>query len=484
MKIVAYLIVFLVSVSLFFACDNDDDFSTDSSLRLSFSRDTVQFDTVFTSFGTATKRLKVYNKNKNALTIGSVELLNSAKTGFRMNVDGESGDKISNVNILGEDSLFVFVEVTVDPLNRNNPVLISDSIRFQFNGVTQYVRLEAIGQDVIFWKGKTINENTTLTGEKPYLIYDSLYVKNGVTLNLEKNVYMYFHKNATLSVAGRVNAVGTIDEPVVLRGDRTDNLFENPKVAYDRVHGQWGGVKIASGSYNNHFENVRIRNGVYGVLFQPSDTTQLKASFLNTIIQNTSKEAILSVDCKIDAENSLFANSGSSTVRLVGGSYNFLHCTMANYMHQYWGLSPKNALQLSNEDVDAGGRLVTKAVGTCCVINSIVYGNHMVDLQLNNNGSLPFRYQFINCLLKATKSDDANYVNTVWNTDPLFKFIYTSLEDLTNANNRFYYSFELSQGSPAINKASRQYAVDLPDDIRGVSRRSDEAPDIGCYEWK
>ena len=159
MRILAYILVLTVAIPLFFACDNDDKFSGDSNLRLNFSSDTVRFDTVFTGIGTATKRLKIYNRNKNAITISGIELMSAGKTGFRMNVDGESGNKVSNVDILGKDSLYVLVEVTVNPLDRNSPLLIADSIRLQFNGVTQYVRLEAIGQDAVLWKAKKIDKD-------------------------------------------------------------------------------------------------------------------------------------------------------------------------------------------------------------------------------------------------------------------------------------------------------------------------------------
>ena len=241
MKLVVYIITLLASFSLFFACSNDDNFSNSSSLRLSFSTDTLRFDTVFTTIGTATKRLKIYNRNNDALKINSIELMNAANTGFRMNVDGISGNKISNVDILAKDSIYIFVELTVDPLNKNTPILVDDSIRFQFNGVTQYVRLEAIGQDAIIWRGKTIKSDTIITSEKPFLIFDGLTISEGATLNIQKNVQMFFHSGAKVLINGRVNAVGTIAEPVVFRGDRMDNLYQSGNVPFDRVPGQWGG---------------------------------------------------------------------------------------------------------------------------------------------------------------------------------------------------------------------------------------------------
>lgn len=485
MRILAYILVLTVAIPLFFACDNDDKFSGDSNLRLNFSSDTVRFDTVFTGIGTATKRLKIYNRNKNAITISGIELMSAGKTGFRMNVDGESGNKVSNVDILGKDSLYVLVEVTVNPLDRNSPLLIADSIRLQFNGVTQYVRLEAIGQDAVLWKAKKIDKDTTLTAGKPFLIYDSLRIEKNAKLTIDKNVKLYFHSGAGLSVQGTLDARGTVDEPIVFRGDRTDNMLDVPTLPYDRVPGQWEGITVAGDSYGNVFENVRIRNSVYGILFYPSDTIQQKASFLNTIIQNTTKEGLWAVNAKVSAKNSLFANSAVNAIRLLGGSYEFIHCTIANYMYGVFITIRKPAMVIENSGTDMSGKSQTYALGRCDVFNSIVSGSTINNnLVLEEKADVPFRYSFRYCLLKEKGTDDAYFVNTIWNVDPAFEFIYSSETASDNTDKAYFFNYELGSSSPAIDFASRVYAAGLPEDIRGVSRRTDGAPDIGCYEYQ
>lgn len=485
MRVAVYFITLLTSLSLFFACDNDDNFSDNSSLRLSFSADTLRFDTVFTTVGTATKRLKVYNRNKDGLKLNSIEIVNAANTGFRMNVDGVSGNKINNVDILGKDSIYVFVEVTVDPLDQNKPMLVDDSIRFQFNGVTQYVRLEAIGQDVVLWRGKTIARDTILTGEKPFLIYDGLTISKDVTLTMQKNVQLFFHSGAKVLINGRIDAVGTIAEPVVFRGDRMDNLYQSGNVSFDRVPGQWGGIEITADSYDNNFENVRIRNGIYGVLFHESDPAKQKAAFMNTIIQNCSKEVLWAVNCKITARNTLFANSGSYAVRLLGGSYDFLHCTIANYMDAYWGFLPRrSAMLLSNKGEDLGNKMVSYPLMNTSFTNTIISGRGNAELELAKADAVEFSYSFLNSLIKVKGTDDSFFINTVWNVDPVFKYIYSFDSAAGNTNLYYSYDYQLLESSPAIHKGSRQAAVALPFDLVGTSRRSDSGPDIGCFEWK
>lgn len=80
-------------------------------------------------------------------------LASGEATGFRMNVDGRKGSSFNNVGILANDSMYVFVEVTVDPNGGNQPLLIQDSVLFTVNGIRQSVLLEAYGQDVNLYKG-------------------------------------------------------------------------------------------------------------------------------------------------------------------------------------------------------------------------------------------------------------------------------------------------------------------------------------------
>lgn len=116
-------------------------------------------------------------------------LASGESTGFRMNVDGRKGSSFNNVGILANDSMYVFVEVTVDPNGGNQPLLIQDSVLFTVNGIRQSVLLEAYGQDVNLYKGGvTITKDSILTANRPYLIYDSLVIAKGVSLNIEKGL--------------------------------------------------------------------------------------------------------------------------------------------------------------------------------------------------------------------------------------------------------------------------------------------------------
>ena len=70
-KIIIYSLLLIACV--FGACQQDR-VSSDPSLQLSFSQDTVLFDTVFTAMGTSTHRVMVYNPHKNAINIEQVSM--------------------------------------------------------------------------------------------------------------------------------------------------------------------------------------------------------------------------------------------------------------------------------------------------------------------------------------------------------------------------------------------------------------------------
>ena len=126
--------------------------SDDPTLKLRFSHDVVLFDTVFTTIGSSTKRVMVYNPNKNALRIDQVEMQNGNY--FHINLDGENNmEKLQNITVRGGDSLFMFVRVYIDPLDENNPVLIEDDVVFRVNGNLQKITLQAYGQNIEKIKG-------------------------------------------------------------------------------------------------------------------------------------------------------------------------------------------------------------------------------------------------------------------------------------------------------------------------------------------
>ena len=314
-------------------CERVDHYATDPSLRLDFSTDTLTFDTLFTTIGSVTKQFIVYNPHGENLRIESVTLASGGRSGFRLNVDGRKGDSFSGIDLWKRDSLRVLVEVTASANNADRPLLIQDSILFYTNGVRQFVLLQAVGQDVhIIRGGRTYTENTTLPADRPYLVFDSLIVGPGVTLSLAPGATLCFHHQAKLIVAGTLKAIGTQAQPITLRGDRLDSIYANVTLPYDRVPGQWGGIRFESTSFENELEYADIRTTSFGLDFRPSTPDRRKIRIHNSRVTNSSGDLLTAVNCHIEASGSEFTNAAGNTVCLIGGRHRFAHCTLANFI--------------------------------------------------------------------------------------------------------------------------------------------------------
>ena len=60
----------IVSVNLFFvSCTKEEEYATGGNVSLKFSQDTLTFDTIFTTVGSITKKVVVYNEENEAVKI-------------------------------------------------------------------------------------------------------------------------------------------------------------------------------------------------------------------------------------------------------------------------------------------------------------------------------------------------------------------------------------------------------------------------------
>lgn len=484
MRNVFYLLILLFVVS-FTACNDDfENYTHSPGDILSFSADTIRFDTILSTVNTPYMGLMVYNKNKDALLVSSIRLKNAGESGFKINVDGMAGDFFSDVEIRSNDSLYIFVDVKPDRPDGITPVLLEDCIEFVTNTVTQTVTLESYIQDVEILRSLVIESDTVLYSELPFLVYDSLYVKPGAVLEIPEGTILYMHGNTHIIVDGTLKIKGTHEKPVIIRGDRMDILLG--EIPYDRVPGQWGGIRFGSESYHNEIEHAHIRNGNYGLCFELSQPEQPKLLLRNSILTNCKGNLIQAVNCNITVENCELSNSKDALVELTGGAYSFTHCTLANFYssnNSGWGSSENRTLILNNTyilpDFSASELYpITKADFK----NTIFWGlnSRLSPIRIEENQQSAMVYFFQNCLIQNKGENDNDFVNCLFAKDPLFKKIKPRNEETDTED--FIYDFHLTEKSPALNAASRETAGLFPKDLDGYDRLSDSGPDIGAYE--
>ena len=452
------------------SCYDEERFTNSSDAVLSFSADTLKFDTVFTSIGSATRHFTIYNNNKDAVRT-SVSVPNRY---FRLNIDGIATNSYKDLEIRGKDSAYIFVEVTVDPLSDNAPVLILDSVSFTTNGNKQNVKLEAFGQDVVFYNDSIIG-NEHWTTDKPYLIYNSILVDTLCTLDIDAGAKIYFHSNSSLLVKGQLHVNGTAEAPVIFQGDRLEEY-------YAKRPGQWGAayyvgdimyyfgnVHILTGSSGNTIDYAIIRNGTKGVQIDNHNEGEVSLKISNTIIENMAISGIYAQNANLQVYNTVVSNCGYYLAALLlGGNYEFVHTTLANY-----GSHTSQSVVFNNYYVSED--TVNIYDFNALFANSIISGSLTDEFyvnQLDSKGTI-FKYKFDNCMLKVGSrfnvSDTSVYRNVI--TDP------TALPRFVNAAEGDYRLDTLSAAKDCGNPA---YLIDFPLDLDGNER--DSLPDLGAYE--
>ena len=203
---------------------------------LAFSTDTLTFDTVFTTLGSTTQYFKVFNRSKQPITINNIKLQQLQGTQYRMNVDGTPGTNFNNVQIPAKDSIYVFVEVTVNPNSTTTPFVIIDNVNFTIGNTTQTVFLQAFGQNAHFHYGQEIltGKSQTWTNDLPHVIIKKgglpgVLVDCGATLNIQPGCKVFFQSGSALFVEGTLNAIShDWHDSIIFRGVRLELIQKDP----------------------------------------------------------------------------------------------------------------------------------------------------------------------------------------------------------------------------------------------------------------
>ncbi len=467
----------LILFFLFSSCRKEDDFITDSSAKLSFSADSVLFDTVFTTLGSVTKRLMIYNQNNQSIKISSIRLALGSASMFRINVDGTPSLQIIDVEIAANDSMFIFVKVTVNPLNNDNPLIVNDDIIFETNGNIQKVNLTAWGQDAYYHVPDhtiTFSDGSSLLysfagcrnpwpNNKPHVIYGYCVVDSDSTLVIPAGTKIYLAPKAVLWVyeGGTLKVNGSLYNEVKFQGSRLD-------MPYRDTPGQWGKIWLSAGSKDNEINYAIIRNGSIGLQVDTVVNANPTLKLSNTIIENMSVSGIYAQGANIKANNTVVANCGQYGIVLsIGGNYEFLHCTIGNYWN--YNLRKTPSVVLSNYYEDANDVIHLRPLENAYFGNCIIYGNNEEELLLDKKANATFNFKFDHCLIRTilNTSNAANYVQCKINQDPLF--------ENTAVNN-----LELKSGSPAIGSGSPTIGALVPVDLNGNTRATN--PNMGAFE--
>jgi len=505
---------FIISAISLTSCRNDFEFKP-SSGGLEFSRDTVYFDTVFSNIGSSTYTLKVYNRSNEDISIPSIRLGKGLDSKYRMTVDGVVGNNriFENVEMLAKDSMYIFIETTVDIAEANpTDFLYTDQILFGQGTSEQKVELVTLIQDAYFLYPQRFDDGTTETlpigdeeiygfvldendpvngneyiwnNTKPYVIYGYAAVPANKTLVVEPGAQIHFHaesgliigNNGSIKVNGfpSTNPENPLENHVVFQGDRLEPLYED-------VPGQWGTIWLTQGSKNNEFTNCVIKNGVIGLLVEGNtglSNPEADVNLRNVQIYDHSNYGILARTAYIKGENVVINSAGEIALACsYGGKYNFNHSTFNNN----WASSRQLSVYLNNyiEGADPEVQPMEEATFTNCII----YGSNQIQMLIDKVDHPIFNYKFDHCLIKF------NNINNVYTNNELYQFTdnenYVNCIIATNnsvANPQFLNVVKnkmiIGENSAARGQANIAFST-IPD-ILGKPRLT--PTDIGAYNF-
>ncbi len=436
---------------------------TGSNVELTFSSDTILFDTLFTTIGSTTKYFKVYNSNNGKINITSIQLAQGTNSPYRINVNGEAGVSFENIEIEENDSIFIFVEVTIDPNNTNNPLIVEDSILFLTNNNLQKVVLNAWGQDAYFHVNEIITQDETWNNDKPHVIYNYCAVDSANTLIIPAGTTVHGHANATLLVYKSSLLVnGTLGSPVIFKQDRMEDYLLYDA---DSTAGQWRGIYFFE-PLNSKIENAEIINATIGIQIDTA-TLNNKVKLANVKVQNSLFAGILTQGANVAAVNCLFGNAGQYSAYIsIGGDVKFQHCTFGNY----WQGQRNSPLFVFKDFYESNAGLQYRPFINAEFYNCIMYGNNenefvMDTLGRDLSGEVPIVH-FTNNLIKSEDSIDHPdfFTSCFLNNNPEF----------TNAPQ---WNFKIPTNSFSVDKG---YLSNIIVDIDGNTRFNGN--DLGCYE--
>jgi hypothetical protein len=459
------------------SCDRRDLLETDPASKLEFSRDTIIFDTVFTTIGTATRNLRVHNPHSRKIRISEIRLARGQNSPFSLNVDGQPmPDFVQDLDVAPGDSMFVFIRANIDPTDQSGPLIETDSIVFITNNNQQDVKLVAWGEDAYFYPNILLQGDLELGNDKPHVFYGVAIVDTTSTLTISAGARLHFHRGSFMAVLqnASLRVMGTLDEPVIFQGDRREMYYRN-------LPGQWGHpsagvcIYLAPGSINNEIRHTIIKNGIVGIQVDTlGNSSEPTLRLFNSEIRNMSGIGLLARGTHVEAGNSVIANCGENAIAILyGGEYDFRHMTIGNYWNRTARQEP--AVFINNYfffENDVFARDLIKAYFG----NSIIYGNLQDELGLDPAENGLFNFTFDHCFIRTNMnvSGDPNFIAVTINENPLFTD--TSIHDLIPDT----LSQVINAGSiHVINEAP----FNLTHDIRGISRFASEAPDLGAYEF-
>lgn len=472
-----------------------ENVTTSSTAQIRFSEDTLHFDTVFTQIGSATRLVKIFNKESADIILSEVSMENVGSSSFRINVDGLEGPIVKEVRIPANDSIYVFVEVTVDPDQplSVSPFVIEEYLVCKYNDTEERLLIDAWGQNANYIPNRfnrtrvfrlDCGGGTVFWDDpKPYVIYGILLVDScalnilagtrvhvhggiGRTIDTAGRVQFFNDGNIIIGPEGSITTLGTASNPVVFEGDRLESQFEN-------TSGQWNGIRMLPTSKGSRFRGAIVRNSVFGIYADSACQVELDRS----VIANTSSAGLFGfhVD-QVKISNTLFYGNGTNAITAsFGGDYQVDYTTIANFNNDREGVFLSNNFcydfpECENWPVNAL---------SASFVNCVVTGSNQDELWLSQREGADMSVFFDHSLIR---------VDELLEADRYPSFLLNNTNETLNRSRTDSLFADISEGNyrPDTLSVLERRARPLNNVLRDLDNnpRDRSQPDIGCYEYQ
>lgn len=456
---------FILLLPILFSACSKEQLLTSADARIATSSDSIYFDTLFTKALSITQSFRIFNKNDQKIKISSIRLAAGAGSIFRINVNGEAGPSVQDIEIAANDSIHVFVNTQVPNGNTTQPFIVEDSILVEWNSNLKKVKLSAWGQNARYLKNGHITSNTSWDNLLPYVLLGALHIDQSATLSISKGTQVYCHADAAVIVDGSLQTAGdtAYSDRVVFTGDRLDE----PYAGYPA---SWPGIYFRNTSQHNSMAYTIIKNAYQGIVTEGLPAiNNFKLSLDQCIIDNIWDAGLLAINSSVELNNCLISNCGKNVQLIYGGVYHFNHCTISSYSNLY--ATHKEPVVVITDGITINNIIQTAPL-EATFINTICWGiSSSVDNEVISfrQGTTPYSVSFSDGLWRVAATDNITATNMLNNTDPAFENVEGSLNS---------YNFRLKDGSPALDLGQ---TTNLSVDLDGKPRKN-RIPDFGAFE--
>ena len=264
-----------------------------------------------------------------------------------------------------------------------------------------------------------------------------MHVSLGSTLHIHAVTTLFCPSPAGIAVDVTLRALFTKDSPVVLRGSRLDRMF--PYLPYDRVSGQWQGIKFNAESYDPDTEYPDIQGAFNGIAADPADIDNTKLTIRQSTIHNCRGVGLSLNYVKAIVENCQITNTLLPCVYVKGGDVTINHSTIA----QFYPFDGNRKQAFTFESPIA--RLLCR--------NSIITGYS--NDEINGLTAEDCHFKFESCIIRTPKivtKDSIYFINVVYeDIADTIRFGKKHFKTIDTRN--LVYDFSLDSFSGAIDKA-------------------------------